>query len=135
MAPSFALLISRYILPLGQRGWCCFCAACPNRKMYLEIRSANEGALRSILKSEEEINASLTRIIDKFRRKRCQSVNSVSIGYEIEWRVFHVMVLKIKIQFDVYRVEKRILPVEDFMYRVNREFVNDLKSITLSVKK
>ena len=33
---SSALLISRYILRLGQRGRCCFCAACPNRKMYLE---------------------------------------------------------------------------------------------------
>ena len=42
---SSALLISRYILGLGQRGRCCFCAACPNRKMYLEIRSADEGAL------------------------------------------------------------------------------------------
>ena len=41
---SSALLISRYILGLEQRGRCCFCAACPNRKMYLEIRSANEGA-------------------------------------------------------------------------------------------
>ena len=43
---SSVLLISRYILGLGQRGCCCFCAACPNRKMYLEIRSANKGALR-----------------------------------------------------------------------------------------
>ena len=41
---SSALLISRYILGLGQRGRCCFCAACPNRKMYLEIRSADDGA-------------------------------------------------------------------------------------------
>ena len=43
---SSALLISRsrYILRLGQRERCCFCAACPNRKMYLEIRSANERA-------------------------------------------------------------------------------------------
>ena len=44
---SSAFLISRYILGLGQRGRCCFCAACPNRRMYLEIRSATEGgALR-----------------------------------------------------------------------------------------
>ena len=43
---SYALLISRYILGIEQRGRCCFCAACPNRKMYLEIRSADEGALR-----------------------------------------------------------------------------------------
>ena len=43
---SFALLISRYILRLGQqRGRCCFCAACPICKMYLEIRSADERAL------------------------------------------------------------------------------------------
>ena len=41
---STAFLISRYILGLGQRRRCCFCAACPIRKMYLEIRSANEGA-------------------------------------------------------------------------------------------
>ena len=41
---SCALLISRYVLRLGQRGRCCFCAACPNRKMYLEIRTAKEGA-------------------------------------------------------------------------------------------
>ena len=27
----------------GQRGRCCFCAACPNRKMYLEIRGVDEG--------------------------------------------------------------------------------------------
>ena len=46
-APSSAFLISRYILRLGQRGRCCFCAACPNCKMYLEIRSANEGALKA----------------------------------------------------------------------------------------
>ena len=39
---SSALLISRYILRLGQRGLCCFCGACPNRKMYLEIRSADD---------------------------------------------------------------------------------------------
>ena len=39
--PSSALLISRYILRLGQRGRCCFCAACPNRKMYNEIRRAD----------------------------------------------------------------------------------------------
>ena len=45
---SSALLISRYILGLGQRGHCCFCATCPNRKMYLEIWSANEGALKVI---------------------------------------------------------------------------------------
>ena len=41
---SSALLISRYILGLGQHGRCCFCAAYPNHKMYLEIRSADEGA-------------------------------------------------------------------------------------------
>ena len=39
---SSASLISRYILRLAQRGCCCFCAACPNRKMYLEIRGADE---------------------------------------------------------------------------------------------
>ena len=50
---SFALLISRYILGLGQRGRCCFCAACPNRKMYLEIRSANEGAYISVFSITE----------------------------------------------------------------------------------
>ena len=42
---SSALLISRYILRLRQCGRCCFCATCPNRKMYLKIRSTNEGAL------------------------------------------------------------------------------------------
>ena len=36
---SSAYLISRYILGLGQRARCCFCAACPNRKMYIEIRN------------------------------------------------------------------------------------------------
>ena len=36
-APSSASLISRYILRLGQRGCCCFCAACLNSKMYSEI--------------------------------------------------------------------------------------------------
>ena len=39
---SSVLLISRYILRLRQRGRCCFCAACPNCKMYLEIKSADE---------------------------------------------------------------------------------------------
>ena len=39
---SSVLPISRYILGLGQRGHCCFCA-----KMYLEIRSANEGAFNA----------------------------------------------------------------------------------------
>ena len=43
---SSALLNSRYILRLGQRGRRCFCAAFPNRKMYLEIRSADEWLLR-----------------------------------------------------------------------------------------
>ena len=43
---SSAFLISRYILRLGQGGRCCFCAACPNRKMYLEIRNADERALK-----------------------------------------------------------------------------------------
>ena len=46
---SSALLISRYILRLGQRGRCCFCAARPNRKMYLEIRNADEVAFRLFL--------------------------------------------------------------------------------------
>ena len=41
-ALSSASLISRYFLRLGQYGRCCFCAACPNRKMYLEIRRADE---------------------------------------------------------------------------------------------
>ena len=45
-APSSAPLISRYILRLGQRGHCCFCATCPNRKMYLGISEADEGLLR-----------------------------------------------------------------------------------------
>ena len=44
---SSALLISRYILGLGQCGRCCFCAACPNRKMYVEIKSPNE-AIRCV---------------------------------------------------------------------------------------
>ena len=43
---SSALLIWRYILRLRQRGRCCFCAACPNRKMYLVIRNADEGDAR-----------------------------------------------------------------------------------------
>ena len=45
---SSALLISRYILRLGQRGRCCFWAASPNRKMYLEIRNADEEAFSLI---------------------------------------------------------------------------------------
>ena len=44
-SPSYDLLISSYIVGLRQRGRCCFSAACPNRKMYLDIRSADEGAL------------------------------------------------------------------------------------------
>ena len=44
---SSALLISRYILGLGQRERCCFSAACPNRKMHLEIRNADEGAFKT----------------------------------------------------------------------------------------
>ena len=31
-------------------GRCWFCAACPNRKMYLEIRIANEGAFKKVMK-------------------------------------------------------------------------------------
>ena len=46
---SSVLLISRYILGLGQCGRCCFCAACLNHKMCLEIRSANEGAFRLLV--------------------------------------------------------------------------------------
>ena len=41
-APSSAFLISRYVLRLGQRGRCCFSAACLNRKMYLGIRNTDE---------------------------------------------------------------------------------------------
>ena len=33
---------------LGQRGRCCLCAACPNHKRYLEIRSANKKAFRPL---------------------------------------------------------------------------------------
>ena len=50
-ASSSASLISRYILRLGQRGHCCFCAACSNRKMYLEIRGADEGLFKYIFQS------------------------------------------------------------------------------------
>ena len=46
---SAFLIISRYILRLGQRGRCCFCAACPNCKMYLEIMNADERALHLTL--------------------------------------------------------------------------------------
>ena len=42
---SSAFLFSRYILGLGQRGRCYFCASCPNRKMYLEIRNADALAI------------------------------------------------------------------------------------------
>ena len=48
-SPLSVILISRYILGLGQRGRCCFCAACPHRKMYLEIRNENEGAFNLTL--------------------------------------------------------------------------------------
>ena len=34
------------VFELGQRGCCCFCATCPNRKMYLEITGADEGLSR-----------------------------------------------------------------------------------------
>ena len=37
-------LISRYILRLGQAAQKQQCPRCPNRKMYLEIRDADEGA-------------------------------------------------------------------------------------------
>ena len=40
--PSFALLISRYILLLGQAAQKQQRPRCPNPKMYLEIRRANE---------------------------------------------------------------------------------------------
>ena len=52
----FICLISRYILRSGQRGRCCFCAACPNRKMYLDIRNADEGLLRSFGGSTHGMN-------------------------------------------------------------------------------
>ena len=47
---SSALLISRYILGLGQRGRCCICAATRNRKMYLEIRNPDERAFKRTFK-------------------------------------------------------------------------------------
>ena len=53
----FICLISRYILRSGQRGRCCFCAACPNRKMYLDIRNADEGLLRSFGGSTHGMNS------------------------------------------------------------------------------
>ena len=39
-------------LKLVTNGRCCFCAAYPDRKMYLEIRSANEGAFNHKLMFE-----------------------------------------------------------------------------------
>ena len=42
-APSFAFRISRYILRLGQAAQKQQRPRCPNRKMYLEIRGADEG--------------------------------------------------------------------------------------------
>ena len=44
---SSALLISRYILGLGQRGHCCFCAACPNRRCILRLEEQTKGFLLS----------------------------------------------------------------------------------------
>ena len=44
-APSSALLISRYILRLGQAAQKQQCPCCPNPKMYLEIRRADERLL------------------------------------------------------------------------------------------
>ena len=45
-APSSASLIPRYILQLGQRGRCCFCANC---KIYLELKGADEGLLSFVI--------------------------------------------------------------------------------------
>ena len=70
-----ALLITRYILRLGQRGRCCFCDACPNRKMYLEIRCANERAF------------TVPRIIDQFGRKSNQKKRK-EVDYKISFSTY-----------------------------------------------
>ena len=51
--PSFALLISRYILRLGQAAQKQQRPRCPNPKMYLEIRRADE---RLLNKNQREIS-------------------------------------------------------------------------------
>ena len=48
-APSSALLISRYILRLGQAAQKQQRPRCPDRKMYLEIRKADEWLFKLLL--------------------------------------------------------------------------------------
>ena len=48
-APLFAFLISRYILRLGQAAQKQQRPRCPNRKMFLEIRRADESLFRHFL--------------------------------------------------------------------------------------
>ena len=74
--PSSASLISRYILRLGQRGRCCFFAACPNRKMYLETREADEGIFihpKQINHAKSEIEKWAMQTKPSYFLKRCIS--------------------------------------------------------------
>ena len=58
-----------------QRGRCSFCDACPNRKMYLEIRCANERAF------------TVPRIIDQFGRKSNQKKRK-EVDYKISFSTY-----------------------------------------------
>ena len=72
-SPSSASLISIYILGLGQRGRCYFCAACPNRKIYLEIRNAKGGQFVSV---DDVFIFVITEILLKFVKKETTYVRA-----------------------------------------------------------
>ena len=83
---SSVLLISTYILGLVQRGRYCFCAACTNSKMYLEIRSANEGALSlsitMLLALSEQFCNKKPREVRRFDKSKKMSIHGTKNSFK-----------------------------------------------------
>ena len=81
-SPSSASLIPRYILRLGQVAQKQQCPRWPNRKMYLEIKGADEGAFRptreeysfAYRKRLKESNLSEFLIIDNRKKNERQTL-------------------------------------------------------------
>ena len=68
-APSFALLISRYILRLGLAAQKQQCPRCPNPKMYLEIRKADERLFsnkRYVVRRQNQLTVKFMIAYDQF---------------------------------------------------------------------
>ena len=82
-SPSSAPLLSKYILRLGQSAQKQQRPLCPNRKMYLEIREADEGALTIIQKWKHalQIQISLVILLVMYMKSKCYSHSDINFQY------------------------------------------------------